>query len=193
MKPIVRPTLLAAMLAGAAAAPAQADTTADLQTKIDAAMTHAKSFVVTTLYPAQAYSSTLVYVAPDRSRVAVAIAANTTDVVTVGNTSYSSKNGAPFEKADVSAEAGQRLKSIGSTKVTALHADVALGGTRYGAFETTLPLGADVTLTCTYDKKSFRLARCANDDVTETYSNYDDPKNVVEIPSNIAATPKDTK
>jgi hypothetical protein len=193
MNQIARRSAIAALLVCSAALPARADVAADLQQKIDAAMRNAKSFVVTTLYPAQAYSSTLVYVAPNRSRVAVAIAASTTDVVTVGDTSYSSKNGAPFEKAAVLPEESARLKSIGSVKVETVRADITTEGATYGAFETSVPLGSAVTLTCTYDKKSFRLARCANGEVTQTYKNYDDPNNTVETPTNFVDVPKGGK
>ncbi len=180
----------AALLVCSVAFSARADTPGNLQLKVDAAMHGARSFVITTLVPAQQYSSTLVFVAPNRSRVAVAIAANTTDTVTVGDTSYSSKNGTPFEKAAVSTEESARLKSIGSVKVGAIHADVMSGGVAYGAFDTTVPLGAAVKLTCTYSKKSFRLARCSNDDVTQTYNDYDNPNNVVETPANFVDAPK---
>ncbi len=162
--------------------------TADVQTKIDGALKSAKSFVVTTRYPLQAYVATLVVVAPDRSRLAVAVSANTTDVVTVGATSYSSTNGTPFVKSAVSAEDDAPLVPTGSVKVGALRADVTIDGVTYGAFETTVPLGAAITLTCAYDKRSFRLERCANDDVTRTYGSYDDPKNVVELPTDIVPT-----
>jgi hypothetical protein len=184
--------LLGAGLLAAVAGPARADAPADVQTRIDAAMKSAHSFVIVTSYPAQSYSSTIVYVAPDRSRVAVAIDANTTDIVTVGATSYSSKNGAPFEKGPVTPDEAVRMKAIGSVKVGAIHPDVTIDGVSYGAFETTLPLGSVMTLTCAYDKHSFRLARCSNDDVTQTYAGYDDPKNVVEAPSSFVDAPPST-
>ncbi len=157
--------------------------TADVQSKIDGAMKSAKSYVVTTRYPAQSYSSTLVYVAPDRYRVAVAVAATTTDVITVGATSYSSKNGAPFEKAPVSPEETERIKLISVVKVAAAHADVTVDGVTYGAFDTAPPAGTSAGLTCTYDKKSYRLVRCANADWTQSFDDYDDPKNVVDVPA----------
>jgi hypothetical protein len=184
-----RSLIATTVLLGAVAAPARADMTSDVQLKVDAAMKSAKSFVVTTLYPAQAYSATLVHVAPDRSRVVVAVAATTTDIVTVGGTSYSSKNGAPFEKAALSADASARVHTFGDVKVGAIDADVTIDGVTYGAFETTFPLGADITLRCTYEKKSFRLVRCANGDVTQTYSGYNDPQNVVEPPTNVVDAP----
>jgi hypothetical protein len=191
MAQITHRIVAAGLLLCSAAAPARADVSADIQSKVDGAMKNAKSFVVTTSYPAQAYSSTVVYVAPDRARFAVAVAVRTTDVITIGDTSYSSKNGAPFEKAPVSADESARFKSIGHVKVGAIRADVRADGLTYGAFETTVPLGAAVTLTCMYDKKSFRLARCANDEVTQTYNHYDDPGNVVEMPPNAVEAPKD--
>jgi hypothetical protein len=176
------------------AASARADTAATVQKKIDGALKSARSFSVTTLYPAQAYSATLVYVAPDRSRLAVAVAATTTDVISVGNAVYTSKNGAVFEKAAVVAGDGAAAAPLGSVNVGAIRADVAIDGVAYGAFETTLPLGTVVTLTCAYDNRSFRLARCVSSDVTRTYGSYDDPKNVVEPPAGFveaSPAPKD--
>jgi hypothetical protein len=193
MRGFIQRVLLAGAVASAFAAPARAEDAAGVQSKVDAAMKSVKSFVVTTLYPAQAYSSTFVYVAPDRTRTAVAIAANTTDVVTVDGTSYSSKNGAPYEKAPLTPEQIARVRAAGSVKVTVLHPDVVVDGVTYGTFDTTVPLGAEVTLTCNYDKKSFRLARCSNADVTQTYKSYDDPKNTIDAPTNFVDAPKDVK
>jgi hypothetical protein len=193
MNQTVLRTALVVLAVGSAAAAARADATTGVQTKIDRALKSAKSFVVTTQYPAQSYASTLVYVAPDRSRLAVAVDANTTDVVTIGSTSYSSKNGAPFEKSTATPDANSRTGPLGNVKVGTIRADVTIGGVPYGAFDTTLPLGTIVTLTCTYDKKSFRLARCVNDDVTRTYGSYDDPENVVEPPADFVEAPKDEK
>jgi hypothetical protein len=185
--------LMAGVFASAVATPAWADMTAEVQSKIDGALERAKSYVVTTHYPAQAYSATLVHVAPDRSRVVVAVAATTTDIVTLGDMTYSSKNGAPFEKAPRSAEPTAHAGPIGGVKVAALVADVTVDGVTYGAFDAAVPLGAQQTLRCTYDKKTFRLVRCANDDVTEIYGGYNDPANVIEAPSNVAAAPTVTK
>jgi hypothetical protein len=185
---IVRASLVALLLAGVVA-PARADQSANVQSRIDAALKTAKSFAVTTRYPAAAYSATLVHVAPDRSRVVVAIAASTTDVVRIGSATYSSKNGAPFVKVVPSADASARPVVSGSVKVGALDPDVTVAGVTYGAFETTLPFGTAATLKCTYDKRSFRLVQCAGDDVTQTYSGYDDPSNVVEPPENVDEAP----
>jgi hypothetical protein len=182
MKQIALAAALAAVAVCSSGAAARADATAGVQTKIDGALRSARSFVVLTQFPAQAYSATLVYVAPNRSRISVAVAATTTDTITLGSAVYSSKNGAPFEKSAAPA-ADPAAGPLGSVKVGAIHADVTIDGVAYGAFDTTLPLGTLVTLTCAYDKRSFRLARCVNSDVTRTYGSYDDPQNVVEPPS----------
>jgi hypothetical protein len=179
---------MAVLLVGALALPADADAIADVQTHIDAAMKSAKSFVVTTLDPAQNYSSTVIHIAPDRSRIVVAVAATTTDLVAVGETEYSSKNGAPFEKATVTPQESARLKAIGTVKIAAVRPDVSVDGVTYGAFDAALPFGVATTLTCTYFKKSYRLVRCISDDVTQVYKAYDDPSNVVEVPTNVAQT-----
>ncbi|MGD0474848.1 MAG: hypothetical protein ABSB70_16760 [Candidatus Velthaea sp.] len=193
MKQFAVRTAIAMLCVCSVAAAARADATAGVQSKIDGALKRAKSFVVTTQFPAQAYASTLVFVAPDRSRLAVAIYANTTDVIVIGRTSYSSKNGAPFEKAAIPPDPNAVTAPLGSVKVAALHSDVTIEGVAYGAFDTTLPLGTPVTVTCAYDKKSYRLARCVNDDVTRTYAGYDDPQNVVDPPKDFVEIPKDGK
>jgi hypothetical protein len=144
---------------------------------------------LTTRFPVQAYASTLVFVAPNRGRLAVAIAANTTDIVSVGSTTYSSKNGAPFVKSAATPEDSATFASAGRVKVGAIRPDVTIAGVAYGAFDTTVPMGASVTLTCAYDKTTFRLARCASNDVTRTYDGYDDPQNVVEPPKNFIEAP----
>jgi hypothetical protein len=175
---------------GACSAAACADGAAAIQSRIDGALKSAHSFSVTTLYPAEAYSATLVYVAPNRSRLAVALAATTTDIITIGSVVYTSHNGAPFERAAASAAEGPDAATPGSVKVGVVRADVTIDGVAYGAFDTTLPLGTIVTLTCAYDKRSFRLARCVNSDVTRTYGSYDDPQNVVEPPASfVEASP----
>ena len=177
------------LIAGAGMSAAQADGMADLQARLDAALKGAKSFVVTTLYPAQAYSSTLMVVAPDRTRLAVAVSANTTDIVTIGQTEYSSKNGATFEKRPAAPSAGPPRQSPGSVKVMGMRPDVRVGSKTYGAFDASVPLGVQVTLTCTYDKKNYRLVRCANDEITQRYGKYDDPSNVVDAPKNAVDAP----
>lgn len=193
MNQIALRAALAALLLGSVAAAARADASADVQAKIDGAMAGAKSFVVVTSFPAQAYASTLVYVAPNRSRLAVAVAANTTDVIVIGDVSYSSKNGAPFDKAPLAPDSTSRFSPAGNVKVGSLRPDLSVAGVRYGAFTTTLPLGSDASITCTYDKKTFRLARCENADVTRTYSAYDDPNNTVDVPANVVDTPQGAK
>lgn len=189
MREISQRSVLSLLLTITAVSPVLADGTADLQTRLDGALKGAKSFVVTTQYPAQAYASTLVFVAPDRTRVAVAVAATTTDVVTIGQTIYSSKNGAPFERSAVPPAAEPRPAAVGSVKVASMRPDVTSGGVTYGAFDTTLPLGKLVTLTCMYDKRNYRLARCANAEVTQTYTSYNDPQNVIEAPKNAVDAP----
>ncbi len=170
-------------------AAAQADSLVDLQAKLDGAFKGARSYVVTTSYPAQTYASTIVYVAPDRTRVAVAVSANTTEIVTIGKMTYRSRNGEPFERSATSADSGPRPPGVGRIKVTGLHADVRTGGVTYGAFETTVPLGKLLTLTCTYDKKNYRVMQCANAEVTQTYNDYDNPQNTVDAPSNAVDAP----
>ncbi|GAC1538522.1 MAG: hypothetical protein NVS2B17_12550 [Candidatus Velthaea sp.] len=174
---------LAAALVVCAAAPARADDSSDVQSKVSAALKAAKSFVATTLFPAAGASTISVFVAPDRVKTDVAYGTNASTVILIGTEAYTSRNGAPYEKATVPANILAELTSLTVVNVTAVKPDIVEAGTALGAFTTVV--GAPphtLTLTCTYDKKTYRLAKCASEQIIQTFANYDDPKNIVEPP-----------
>ncbi len=182
---------LSLLLVCAGSSAAQADGMSDLQKKLDGALKSAKSFVISTRYPAQAYASSLTFVAPNRTRVSVAVAATTTDVITIGQTLYSSKNGAPFEKSPVGQPSGAPPPAVvGSVKVSALEPDITVEGVTYGAFDTIVSLDKPVTLACRYTKHDFRLVRCTNGEVSQSYTSYNDPANIIEAPPGAVDSPK---
>lgn len=174
---------LAIVLVCAAAGPALADDKTDLQIKISAALKAAKSFSTTAIVAANGLVINSVLVAPDRAKTTVAAGGMTMDSVLIGSDLYVSRNSAPFEKSAAPPAVAAQLKLATEPVVAAIVSDVTESGVTYGAFTmpftgSTLPM----TLTCEYDKATFRLAKCANEKVSVTYSNDDDPKNVVEIP-----------
>ncbi|MFN2461088.1 MAG: hypothetical protein ABR591_10435 [Candidatus Velthaea sp.] len=183
MKQFARLALAAALIVSTAAAPARADDKFDLQSKLTAALKAARSFVATTVVVANGVSTTTTYVAPDRTKTDVLLGQSTRQIITIGDVSYTSRDGAAFERGTVPTALVAQLKSLTEVSVSALAPDVAADGATYGAFKTIVGLAPQaVTLTCTYDKKTYRLAKCASSEVIQTFGNYDDPKNVVEAP-----------
>lgn len=63
-------------------------------------------------------------------------------------------------------------------------------GTTYGAFSESPPaaFGASpaLTFTCTYDKTTGRVHQCSSQLLSMTYTGYNDPANVVDLPASTA-------
>jgi len=181
MKSYARVALVAVLLVYCAV-PAWADDKSDLQAKVSGALKHAKSFVATSLSVQMGLSTTTVFVAPDRTKTSVAIAGQTRDIVTIGEAVYISSNGGPFEKRTSPAVLAQ-IKALSDVSISAIVPDVTVGGVSYGAYQTVVDVpGVPITLTCTYDKKTYLPVKCSSDALVQTFGNYDDPKNVIEIP-----------
>jgi len=111
------------------------------------------------------------------------------DVVMIGPIAYvSSADGTQrYRKTDAPPEviaAQAHLLDIPADQVLS---DKTAGGKTWGQFSTTSAgPPKDQRLTCTYDKKTYRLTECSNEGMMLTFSRYDDPANVVTIPANIA-------
>ena len=75
--------------------------------------------------------------------------------------------------------------------------DVVEGGVTYGAFSVETPTASipgaptasPMTMTCTYDKTTYLVHSCSNGIVTQTFSAYNDPANVVTIPPDARSAP----
>jgi uncharacterized protein YbaR (Trm112 family) len=175
------PLALLALLA-AAPAPARADDLAVLRVKIGAAMAAAKSFTVTTT-AATGFTVTMTFVAPDRYHSSLAYN-GTTDVVLVGPVAYISSDGRTYRKTDAPPEV---IATQAQLREVPVLPDKAAGGKTWGRFTTTSAgPQKDQHLICTYDKKTYRINDCSNEGMTLTFSRYDDPTNVVTIPTNLA-------
>jgi hypothetical protein len=174
----------AAQLAGAAS-PAAADDLAAVNAKVGTAMHAAKSFVLTTT--TGSFNGAMTFVAPDRYRTSLAYNGTTYEVVVIGKEGYVSANGSPYRKADAPPEFLQTQVQLRDVPVDAVLPDTTVNGTVYGQFATTSAGPQhDQRLTCTYDKKTYRIARCANESLTIAFTKYDDPANAVAVPPGAA-------
>lgn len=174
--------LAAPPLLATAALPARADDLAAVSTKVGTAMHAAKSFVLTTT--TGGFDGAMTFVAPDRYRTSLTYAGTTYEVVVIGKDGYISANGSPYRKVDAPPEFLQTQVQLRDVPVNAVLPDTTVGGTVYGQFATTSAGPQhDQRLTCTYDKKTYRIARCANDALAIAFSKYDDPANAVTAPA----------
>ncbi len=167
-------------------APARADDLATVRAKVAGAMQSAKSFVVTTAI-STGYKVTMTFVAPDRFHSTAAYNGVNADVVLVGPVAYVGAAGQPYRKTDAPPEVIAAQAHLRDVPVDELLPDKIAGGKTWGQFSTTSSgPQKDQRLTCTYDKKTYRISDCSNEGLTLTFSRYDDPANAVAIPANVA-------
>jgi hypothetical protein len=183
---------LAALLA-ATAVPARADDAADaavatVRSKIAAAMTSAKSFVVTTS-AATGMTGSMTFVAPNLYHSAIVFDRVRRDVVLVGSTAYISDNdGQTYRKVDAPPELIAAQAELRAMPVDRLLPDKTDGGKTWGQFS--ISSGGpqkDQQLTCTYDKTTYRIGRCSNPGLMMSFTRYDEPSNVVMVPTNVVS------
>ena len=180
------PLALVALLA-AVRAPARADDLATVRARVASAMQAAKSFVVTTT-ASTGYKIRMTFVAPDRFHSALAYNGTAPDVVLVGPVAYVSGDaGQPYRKTEAPPEVIAAQTHLRDVPVEQVLPDKIAGGKTWGQFSTTSAgPQKDQRLTCTYDKKTYRISDCSNEGLTLTFSHYDDPANAVTIPTNLA-------
>jgi uncharacterized protein YbaR (Trm112 family) len=179
------PLALAALLAAPVAA--RADDLATVRTMVAGAMLAAKSFVVTTT-AATGFTVTMTFAAPDRYHSTLAYNGATRDVVLVGAIAYvSGDGGQTYRKTDAPPEVIAAQAQLRDVPVDRVLPDKTAGGKTWGRFTTTSAgPQKDQHLICTYDKKTYRINDCSNEGLSLTFSRYDDPGNVVTIPTNLA-------
>ena len=175
--------LLALLAAGPVAA--RADELSTVRVKVSAAMHAAKSFVVTTT-AATGFSVTMTFAAPDRYHSTLAYNGQSRDVVLIGPVAYVS-DGAAYRKTDAPPEVVAAQTQLRDVPVDQVLPDQTAAGRNWGQFATTSAgPQKDQHLTCTYDKKTYRINDCSNEGLTLTFSRYDDPTNIVSVPANLA-------
>ncbi|MBV8367714.1 MAG: hypothetical protein JO036_02105 [Candidatus Eremiobacteraeota bacterium] len=184
------PLALAAFLA-VPSAPARADDLATVRAKVAGAMQGAKSFVVTTT-ASTGFTVTLTFVAPDRYHSSLAYGGGTRDIVLIGPVAYvSADGGQSYRKTDTPPAVLEAQSQLRNVPVDQLLPDKVLAGKSWGQFATTAAgPEKDQHLTCTYDKKTYRLNDCVNEGFSLVFSRYDDPANVVTIPTVASPAPR---
>jgi len=177
------PLALASLLA-ATAVPARADDVDTVRSKVAAAMTAAKSFVVTTS-AATGMTGSMTFVAPNLYHSAVVYNRTRRDVILVGSTGFvSDDDGQTFRKFDPPAEMVAAQAELRAIPVEHLLPDKTVGAKTWGQFATSSGgPEKDQQLTCTYDKTTFRIWQCSNPGLMMSFSRYDDPANVVVVPT----------
>lgn len=180
----VIPLALLALLAAPAAA--RAEDAATVRGKIAAAMQSAKSYVITTT-ASTGFTVTTTFAAPDRFHSSLAYGATKRDVVLIGQVAYVSDNGRPYRKIDAPPGIVASQSQLRDVPVDQVLADTTAGGKTWGRFVTTSAgPQKDQRLTCSFDKRTYRINDCSNEGMTLTFSRYDDPLNVVTVPANVA-------
>lgn len=175
--------LLALLAAGPAAA--RPDDPATVRAKVSAAMRGAKSYMVSTT-ASTGFSVTTTFAAPDRYHSTLTYSGQVRDVVLIGPVAYISE-GAAYRKTDAPPEVVEAQTQLREIPVDSVLPDKTASGRTWGQFTTTSAgPQKDQHLTCTYDKKTYRINDCSNEGLTLTFSRYDDPANVVAIPTNLA-------
>jgi hypothetical protein len=176
---------IVAALAGTSL-PARADDLATVRDKVAAAMTAAKSFVFT-MSPASGISVTTTFVAPDRYHAVLAFSGSSRDVVVIGTVAYVSADGAPYRKLDTPPDVLATQAQLRNVPVDQVLPDKPSNGVTYGQFATSSAgPQKDQHFTCTYDKKTSRIVACENEGLTLSFSRFDDPANIVTIPTRLA-------
>ena len=185
------PLALAALLAALSAPARAADDLAAVRAKVAAAMQGAKSFVVVTT-ATTGFTVTMTFVAPDRYHSSLAYGGGTRDIVLVGPVAYvSADGGQTYRKTDTPASVLEAQSQLRNVPVDELLPDKIVAGKTWGQFATTAAgPEKDQHLTCTYDKKTYRLNDCVNEGFSLVFSRYDDPANVVTIPAVASPAPR---
>lgn len=205
----------AAMVTGVYAPVRAADDGAQVAENIRKAVAAVASFQATMTGP-PGMTAQVTFVRPDRVRNVISVGSSTAEAIAVGTTTYVRSNGGPWGRssnAGTAAAARQLVDSlVSSTSYTALPERRENGAT-VGAFSAALPASflpvplkvatasssdktaPPLTVTCTYDKATYLVHTCTMQlpnfpgPLTMTYSKWNDPANVVDVPAGQPAAP----
>jgi hypothetical protein len=200
------------------ASPGRADDSAlAILSKMSAAQVALTSFVMTTTAATSGVTSVATVVrTPSKTpgeaysgvatKVETAVGSITIDTYIVDSTMYLSMNGSPWQKKALTAEqfktfTGSLIDGFKTNPpVATLQPDRVDGGVTYGDVRIAAPTPASLasmpgmpktlTLECMYDKATYLMHECDAEQFTMTFSNFNDPANVVVLPAAAAnATP----
>jgi hypothetical protein len=187
----------------ALAGTARADDLPAVTAKICSAAASVSSFVVlTSLAGTTGVSSRMTFVRPLRIKAVTTVGTMSTESYFVDGVVYVHSPMIGWQRMSVgevkvTAASMNIANTLKSAKVSYLP-DRQEDGTLVGVFQveslpgvsSMLPSAppavatgpATQTMTCTFDKSTYRLRTCVSSLMTMTYSNYNDPANLVELP-----------
>jgi hypothetical protein len=187
----VRRLVTVAAIAAVCAGNAGADDGTGLRTSVLTALAATTSFVLDLANPQGIYGTAVVQTQLGRTKVQGS--AGTHSLVLYALDGYE------YQQIDGSAWQRRKLPAMNALVIAPLSASATLtpkaderdpSGVVYGAFGavTSLPVPGigtipNVSMDCTYDKSTMLLHVCTSQYATLTFHNYNDPKNVVELPA----------
>jgi hypothetical protein len=169
--------------------PAGASEASVLQVQVRAALRTAKSFVARETVKPNVYvplggSADYTVVAPNRFRLVTNSMPDSDDTIIIGNQVYGDEGKGwmvqTWTDSTVSGFEGDLLDFV----ILSTGADAMVAGKPVGTFTRQDPHGPKPTdtLSCSYDKATFRPIVCSNDLETVTYSRFDDPSVTIPTP-----------
>ncbi len=169
---------------------ARADDGTGLRANVLMALAGTTSFVVDLANPQGIYGSAVVQTQSGRTKVQGSAGPHSLTLYAVGGYEYQQIDGSAWQRRKLPAMNALLISPLSATATVTPKPDERDGGVVYGAFTavTSLPVPGigtipNVSMDCTYDKATMLLHVCTSQYATLTFHNYNDPKNVVELPA----------
>ncbi len=188
---VVRRLVVAMVLLAAGTLAARADDATALRDNVLAAMAATSSFVMDVANPQGIYGSATVQTQLGRAKVQGSGGPHTLTLYAIGGYVYQQFDGSAWQRRKLPGGSAMLIAPLSATATLTPQPDARdPAGETFGAFRavTTLPIPGvgtipNVTMDCTYDKATLLLHTCSSQYATLTFHNYNDPKNVVELPA----------
>ena len=191
MTRLVRSIVSAIVIALLCGTAARADDGTALRGNVLAAMAAASSFDVDVTNPQGITGTAVVQPQLGRTKAQGSGGPHTVLVYALGGYLYEQFDGAAWQRRKLAGSGANVIAPLNAATVVTPGADVHdPSGMAFGAFSavTTLPIPGvgtipNVAMDCTYDKATMLLHSCTSQYATLTFHNYNDPKNVIELPA----------
>ena len=188
---VLRRIVSVAAMVAVCAGSAGADDGSGLRANVLMALAATTSFVMDLTNPQGIYGSAVVQTQTGRTKVQGSAGPHSLVLYAVGGYEYQQIDGSAWQRRKLPAMGALVIAPLSATATVTPKADQRdPSGVVYGAFNalTSLPvpgLGTipNVSMDCTYDKSTMLLHVCTSQYATLTFHNYNDPKNVVELPA----------
>ena len=184
---LVTASVIAALCCGTA----RADDGASLRTSVLSALAATTSFAVDLSNPQGITGNAIVQTQLGRTKVQGSAGPHTLVLYAVGDEEYQQIDGSAWQRRKIPGGGALVIAPLSASAAVTAQPDTRdAAGMTFGAFRavTTLPIPGlgtipNVTMDCTYDKATKLLHVCTSQYATLSFHNYNDPKNVVELPA----------